>query len=473
MFRLSEMIRALTGKEIQGNDCNFSEAVRDSHEAAVGTLFVAIPGERTDGHKFIPDAFANGARAALIQEDVAGDFRVIDLRGGAGERIDISDSGPVCFRVENTISALQKIAAYHRRQLPQMEVLGITGSVGKTSTKELIYDVLSCHYRTLKTPGNMNNEIGLPLTMLKADEITEQAVLEMGFYVPGEIDQLCQIAAPSVGVITNVGMVHASRAGSMEVIARGKSELVQALPSDGTAILNYDDPYVRPMAEVTKAKVFYYGTDPAADLYVSDVESFGLEGVRFVLNYHGEKHAAKIPLIGQHSTLTALRAAAVGLVKGLSWDEILSGLEHGQNQIRMRITKTIRGGMLIDDSYNSSPDAAVAALNLLSEMKGRKVAVMGDMLELGQYEKKGHETVGSRAGQVCDVLVAVGPLSKYMCDAAIEKGLDPGKVFRFETAADSVAFVKEHFGNEDEVVLVKGSLGMKMKQIVNALEAEE
>ncbi len=473
MFRLSEMIRALTGKEIQGDDYHFCEAVRDSHEAADGTLFVAIPGERTDGHKFIPDAFANGARAALIQEDIPEGFRVIDLRGDDDGIIELKDSEPVCFRVDNTINALQKIASFHRTQLPQMEVLGITGSVGKTSSKELIYDVLSCHYRTLKTAGNMNNEIGLPLTMLKADENTEQAVLEMGFYVPGEIDQLCQIAVPSVGVITNVGMVHASRAGSMEVIAQGKSELVKALPAEGTAILNYDDPYVRPMAEVTKAKVFYYGTDPAADLFVSDVESLGLDGVHFVLNYHGERHAAKVPLIGRHSALTALRAAAVGLVKGLSWDEILSGLEHGRNQIRMRITKTLRGGMLIDDSYNSSPDAAVAALNLLSEMKGRKVAVMGDMLELGQYERKGHEAVGSRAAQTCDVLVAVGPLSQYMCEAAIEKGLDPGKVYRFKTAADSVAFVKEHFGSENDVVLVKGSLGMKMKQIVNALEAEE
>ncbi len=472
MFRLSEIVRALSGKEFQGDDIVFREAVRDSHEAAAGTLFVAIPGERTDGHKFVPDAFSSGARAALIQEDLSGEFRVMDLRDDSDEITSITDSQSFCIRVSNTITALQKIAAYHRRQLPQMEVLGITGSVGKTSSKELIYDVLSRHYRTLKTPGNMNNEIGLPLTMLQTDEKTEQAVLEMGFYVQGEIDQLCQIAAPSVGVITNIGMVHASRAGSMEVIARGKSELVQALPADGTAILNYDDPYVRPMAEVTKAKVFYYGTDPAADLYISDVESCGLDGVRFALNYQGEKHVAKIPLIGRHSALTALRAAAVGLVKGLSWEEILDGLAHAQNQIRMRITKTIGGGMLIDDSYNSSPDAAAAALNLLSEMKGRKIAVLGDMLELGQYEKHGHEKVGERAAESCDVLVAAGPLSKYLCDAAIAKGMDAKKVFRFETAADSVNFVRENFGSENDVILVKGSLGMKMKQIVNALEAQ-
>lgn len=476
MFTLNEIIRALIGEEIQSNDRIFSEAVVDSRKALPGALFIAVPGEQTDGHKFIDSAFANGAGAALIQEDVPGDYVCLDLRNGIA--LDTSFlSGkrgkPLCIRVENTIEALQKISAFHRRQLPKMEALGITGSVGKTSTKELIYDVLSQHYQTLKTAGNMNNEIGLPLTLLRADESTEQAVLEMGFYVPGEIDQLCQIAIPSVGVITNVGMVHASRAGSMEIIAEGKSELVRALPADGVAVLNYDDPYVRPMADVTKAEIFYYGTDPEADLYASDIESSGLAGVQFNLNHHGEKHAAKIPLVGQHSVMTALRAAAVGLVKNLSWEEILAGLANGKNQLRMRITKTEKGGMLIDDSYNSSPDAALAALNLLSEMKGRKVAVLGDMLELGQYEKVGHESVGKRAAQVCDVVAAVGPLSKYLCDAAVSQGMDPQKVFWFETAADAVDFVKESFGFEGDVLLVKGSLGMKMKQIVNALEVQE
>ena len=270
MFDLCEIIRALTGQDYSGENCAFAEAVVDSRQAVEDTLFVAVPGEQTDGHKFIPQAFANGAKAALIEEDAAGDYAFIDLRNGP--KIDsvpaaADPEGKFCIRVENTITALQKIAAYHRTRLLGMEVTGITGSVGKTSTKELIYEVLSRHYRTLKTAGNMNNEIGLPLTLLRADKETEQAVLEMGFYVPGEIDQLCRISSPTVGVITNVGMVHASRAGSMEVIARGKSELVQALPSGGMAILNYDDPYVRPMADVTRANIFYYGMDPAADLW--------------------------------------------------------------------------------------------------------------------------------------------------------------------------------------------------------------
>lgn len=472
MFRASEVFRALTGKDLVSDDISFTEAVIDSRQVSDGVLFVAVPGEHTDGHKFVSSAFADGARGALIQEDVPGDFDVIDLRNAAQAVSMEIGKKPVCFRVENTINALQKIAAYHRRQLPEMEVLGITGSVGKTSTKELIYEVLSERYRTLKTAGNMNNEIGLPLTLLRADENTEQAVLEMGFYVPGEIDQLCRIAVPSVGVITNVGMVHASRAGSMEVIAQGKSELVRALDAEDTAILNYDDPYVRPMCDVTKARVLYYGLAPAADLYADEVRSRGRNGIRFCLHYQGESHEAETPLNGTHSVYTALRAAAVGLVKGLSWEEILSGLKKGQNQLRMRITKTVKGGTLIDDSYNSSPDAAIAALNLLSEMEGKKIAVLGDMLELGQYEQKGHEMVGSRAAEVCDVLVAVGPLSRYLMNKAIEQGMSPDNVCHFETSADAVEFVCGNFGSENDVILVKGSLGMIMKPIVTALEGK-
>ena len=378
MFTLSEIIGALTGKDISVPEIGFNEAVIDSRKAAEGTLFVAVPGEQTDGHKFITSAFEAGSTAALIQEDVPSEFFTLDLCNAAFPDFPVEKfEKPICIRVENTIEALQKIAAYHRRQLPHMEVTGITGSVGKTSTKDLMYDVISARFRTLKSLGNMNNEIGLPLTVLRSDENTEQAILEMGFYVPGEIAQLCDIARPSVGIITNVGMVHASRAGSMEVIAQGKSELVQALPTDGVAILNYDDPYVRPMAELTKARVFYYGMSPEADLSAIDVESHGLDGVDFSFVCHGEIYPVHLPWVGKQSVLTALRGAAFGLVKGLSWDEITDGLRESHNQMRMRMTYSFSGSRLIDDSYNASPESTLAALDLLSEIPGRKTAVLG------------------------------------------------------------------------------------------------
>ena len=474
MFTLNEIVQAMTGKNYSGDPLVFREAVIDSRKVSGGELFAAIPGEETDGHRFISSAFSNGAAAALVQEDVSCDFESLDLRnGGICASGVLSGEKPLCIRVENTVEALQRIAAYHRRQLPGMEVVGITGSVGKTTTKELVFDMLSHHFKTLKTLGNMNNEIGLPLTMLRCSEEIAQAVLEMGFYVPGEIDQLCQIALPSVGVITNVGMVHASRAGSMEVIAKGKSELVQARPENGTALLNYDDPYVRPMAELTNAKVFYYGLDPMADLYADNIESFGPAGLKFDLNYGGEKKTVRTPLIGRHSVLTALRGASVGFARGMDWDEIIEVLENSHSKLRMRLTRTIAGGTLIDDSYNASPDATIAALNLLSEMPGRRIAVLGEMRELGQYEQKGHEMVGEKAAGSCEELVTVGPVTKHITKAAIAGGMKSENVHWFETVPEAIAFLQEGYGAADDVLLVKGSLAMGMNRIVSVLEEQK
>ena len=475
MFTLNEIIRAITGKEFQIKDRCFKEAVVDSRVAEADTLFIAVPGEVTDGHRFIPAAFEKGAAAALIQEDAPEGCFCLDLRnGGQNARAEsFPADGKFCVRVDNTIEALQQTAAWHRRQLKDMEVIGITGTVGKTTTKEAIFDVLSQHFNTLKSLGNMNNEIGLPLTLLRTDADTEQAILEMGFYVPGEIDQLCQIALPSVGVLTNVGMVHASRAGSMEVIARGKRELVEALPADGTAILNYDDPYVRPMAESCRGSVLFYGESADADLFVSDVESKGLDGLSFCLNFKGEKHPVHTSLIGRHSVMTALRAAAVGLVKGLSWEEIAAGLAKSRNALRMKTIRLASGALLIDDTYNASPESSIAALNLLAEVPGRKVAVLGEMRELGQYEQKGHEMTGVRAAEVCDELIAVGPVTRYLADAALRAGMNKDKVHWFETVQEVNDYFEEYPLSGGDVMLVKGSRGMRMERITAVLEEKE
>ena len=206
---------------------------------------------------------------------------------------------------------------------------------GNPPLKKLSPQCLGRRYRTLKNEGNLNNEIGLPLTLLRLGRGHERAVLEMGFYVPGEIKFLCELAQPSIGVITNIGTVHAERAGSQEVIARGKAELVESLPPEGTAILNYDDPLVRPMANQTRARVFYYGLNPKADLWADQIESMGLEGIRFRLHYHNEALQLRVPLIGRHSVHTALRAAAVGLADDLEWDDIITGLQKGHMQLRL------------------------------------------------------------------------------------------------------------------------------------------
>jgi len=403
---------------------------------------------------------------------VDGSFPIIDLRSvSSADSFPEHDlTGPVCLRVENTVAALQKIARYWRRKL-DLRVIGITGSVGKSTTKEMATEVLSTRYRTLKSPGNLNNEIGLPLTVLRLSSGHQRAVLEMGFYVPGEIAFLCDIALPQVGVVTNVGTVHAERAGSQEAIARGKAELVQALPPapEGVAILNFDDPWVRRMEEKTKARVFFYGLSREAHLWADNVVGLGLEGIRFRLHYAGETLHVKIPLIGRHSVHTALRAAAVGLTEGMNWQEILEGLNQGHTQLRLAAVRSETGALLLDDTYNASPESMLAALNLLDELDGRKVAVLGDMLELGPYERGGHEMVGLRAAQVANILLTLGERAHIFAEAARRAGMKKSSIFEFREYDPLVEWLKTNL-TKDDVVLIKGSHGLRMDRITSLLE---
>ena len=471
MLTLADAIEALTNTRPALAETVITEAAIDSRQVIPGSLFVAIPGEHVDGHDFVADAFRRGASFVLIQHDIPGSFRTVKLVPGQSPDLHADWNTPVCLLVENTLTALQQIAHFWRRKL-DLRVIGITGSVGKSTTKEVIAEVLDQRYRTLKSPGNMNNEIGLPLTILRLSQGYERAVLEMGFYVPGEIAFLCDIALPEIGVVTNIGTVHAERAGSQEDIFRGKSELVQALPANGVAVLNMDDPWVRKMAELTRASVFFYGLDPAADLWADEVEGLGLEGIRFRLHYQRETLHVRVPMIGQHSVHTALRAAAVGLADGLTWQEILDGLRQGHAQLRLTAVRTESGALLLDDTYNASPESMLAALNLLSELDGNKVAVLGDMLELGQYEKQGHELVGVRAAEVADTLVTVGRRGHIIASAARRAGLGSRKIAEFENHAEAIAHLRKSLTKED-VVLIKGSHGIRMERIVAALEVPE
>jgi UDP-N-acetylmuramoyl-tripeptide--D-alanyl-D-alanine ligase len=377
----------------------------------------------------------------------------------------------MCLRVENTVTALQQIARYWRRKL-DLRVIGITGSVGKSTTKEMVAEVLSTRYRTLKSPGNLNNEIGLPLTVLRLSAGHQRAVFEMGFYIPGEIAFLCDIALPQIGVVTNIGTVHAERAGSQEAIARGKAELVQALPPapEGVAILNFDDPWVRQMEEKTKARVFFYGLSREANLWADNVVGLGLEGIRFRLHYQGETLHVRIPLIGRHSVHTALRAAAVGLVDGMNWQEILEGLNQGHTQLRLAAVRSQTGALLLDDTYNASPESMLAALNLLDELEGRKVAVLGDMLELGPYERGGHEMVGLRAAQVANGLLTLGERAHLIAEAARRAGMKRSLVIEFNEFDPLIDWLKVNLTKED-AVLIKGSHGLHMDRITSLLEA--
>jgi UDP-N-acetylmuramoyl-tripeptide--D-alanyl-D-alanine ligase len=468
MLTLADAFEALTDFRPQGKTPVITEAAIDSRQVIPGSLFVAIPGERVNGHDFVGEAFKRGASFALIQQDVDTSFPTLDLRTTL-QADSIPDlSLPLCLRVDNTVSALQQIARFWRRQL-DIRVIGITGSVGKSTTKEMIAEVLSQRYRTLKSPGNLNNEIGLPLSILKLSSGYQRAVLEMGFYVPGEIAFLCDLAQPQVGVVTNIGTVHAERAGSQEAIARGKSELVQSLPEDGVAILNFDDPWVRKMEEKTHAQVFFYGLSSESDLWADNVEGLGLEGIRFRLHYKRETLHVRVPLIGRHSVHTALRATAVGLVEGLTWQEIFDGLNQGHTQLRLVAVRSKTGALILDDTYNASPESMLAALNLLDELDGHKIAVLGDMLELGQYERQGHEMVGLRAAQVANTLLTLGERAHIIAEAARKSGMRRTSIFEFDELEPVIDWLNENLA-ENDAVLIKGSHGLRMDRIVNILE---
>jgi UDP-N-acetylmuramoyl-tripeptide--D-alanyl-D-alanine ligase len=468
MLTLADIFEALNQIRPNGVEMPITEAVVDSRLAIPGSLFVAIPGEHVDGHDYVADAFQRGASLALIQHEIPGDYQTLRLGQDPASAISAALNSPFCLQVEDSLAALQSIARFWRRKL-ELRVVGITGSVGKSTTKEVITEVLEQRYRTLKSPGNRNNEIGLPLTILKLGRGYERAVLEMGFYIPGEIAFLCDIALPDIGVVTNIGTVHAERAGSQEEIFQGKSELVKALPADGVAILNRDDPLVVKMAGMTKARVFFYGLDPVSDLWADEVEGLGLEGIRFRFHYQKEILHVRVPMIGQHSVHTALRAAAVGLADGLNWQEILDGLRQGHAQLRLTAIRSESGALLLDDTYNASPESMLAALNLLKELGGHRVAVLGDMLELGQYERQGHELVGVRAAAVADALITVGLRAHIIAKAARRAGLGSRRITEFEDQEQAINHLRKSLA-KDDVVLVKGSHGIRMDRIVTALE---
>ncbi|MBI3242673.1 MAG: UDP-N-acetylmuramoyl-tripeptide--D-alanyl-D-alanine ligase [Chloroflexi bacterium] len=474
MLTLSHILEALTGIPLAGGQQVIADVVVDSRLAIPGALFVALSGERTDGHSYLSAAFAKGAAAALVEKETP-DFYTLDLREPVTFDMAAGFKIPVCLRVTSTLAALQTAAQFWRSRL-NPRVVGVTGSVGKTTTKEIIAAVLGTRFRTLKSEGNFNNEIGLPLTLLRLSEAHEHAVLEMGFYEIGEIALLCSLARPHVGVVNNVYPVHLQRAGSIENIVQGKGELVEALPPapDGVAVLNYDEPLVMSMARRTQARVFTYGLDPQADIWASEVTGLGLDGIHFQLHYTRARETlhVRFPMLGRHSVHTALRAVAVGLTEGLTWQEIIEGLQgiEAQSQLRLYAVSGPGRSLILDDTYNASPESMIAALNLLDDMEARrKVAVLGDMLELGEYEDEGHRLVGRRAGDVADLLITIGIRAETIAAEAMDVGLPASRIIKVPDRASALQYLREQL-REGDLVLVKGSHGMRLDRLVNALE---
>ncbi len=483
-------------------------AVLDSRDVQSGDLFIALAGQQTDGHAYLGNALTAGAQAGIaeqrgVQAAREGGALLVECRAGltsddaeiARAPVHSLRGRPLVFVVDDSVAALQRLGAFQRLQRCRagLRVVGITGSVGKSSTKELTAAVLRQRYQTHATEGNLNSEQGLPLTLLGLGPQHECAVLEMGMYALGEIRTLATLARPHVGVITNIGPSHLERLGTMERIVDAKSELVESLPSaaeGGVAILNWDDERVRPMSERTNAAIFRYGLTPDADLWADEIESRGMEGIRFRFHFEGWQEEAaplaalrnerdaladpeslyiNLPLLGRHSVHTALRAAAVGLVEGLSWAEIIAGMQRLTSHLRLVTSPGINGSTLIDDTYNASPASTIAALNLLADIapagEGRRIAVLGDMLELGHLADEGHQLVGRRAAQVVDLLVAVGSLGREIGEAALDGDFDGERLRIVATDDDAIALLHEML-RPDDLVLVKGSRAVGMDAVV-------
>ncbi len=455
----TEIAAATGGRLVRPSGRSIRGAAVDSRIVAPGNLFVALPGETTDGHRFLGDAIAAGAAALLVRE--------AEWSSGPGTDLTMADMSDVAIvAVPDTLMGLHGVARAWRDRFSPL-VVGVTGSIAKTSTKEAIATVLAERYATLKSEGNANNEVGLPLTVLRMGPEHEAAVLEMGMYVGGEIAQLAAIAQPRIGVVTAVREVHLSRIGSIDDVARAKAELVEALPPDGTAVLNADDARVVGMRARTEARTITYGFSPQADVRAEEVASAGLEGMKFRLVAPGGAVGVETPALGRHGVHNGLAAAAVGVAAGLDLDQILAGLGRGWRAEHRDQIVRVAGLTVLDDTYNASPASMLAALELLSTLPGRHVAVLGEMLELGEAHERGHRDVGAAAAQIVDQLVVVGPGAAGMAAGAATLG--DGVVLVPDRRA-ALAVLRQRLRPGD-TVLVKASRGAALEWIVGSLES--
>lgn len=463
-FRLHDILTG-TGGELSRDlprNTVFPSLERDSRSVSTGDLFIAIRGEKYDGHMFVRKAIENGATAAIVSRD------------WAAENADLE--APLIL-VDEPVAALQRWATWRRENM-NVHVIGVTGSVGKTSAKESIAAVLGQRFRVYKSPGNLNTEVGLPLSILEAPEDAQVLVLEMGgAYAFGELTLLASIAKPDVGVVTNVFPVHLERMGTIEAIAQTKQELVEAIPANGIVVLNGDDVRVRNMVTAARGRVITYGLYDPADVRAFDVRTEGLKGTTFWVRIEGEETSLKVPFVGAPGVQIAMVALAVGYSFGMHVSEMLLGLQDPGIQVRLLSVPGPNGSKMIDDTYNSSTPSVLAALGLLDELPARrKIAVLGEMRELGDMTEGEHRVVGGRAGDVVDMLVTFGDLAIVALEeaqAADRPGDRPLVVHAFGLGQreELLSFLQEEL-REGDVVLLKGSRGLQMETIVEQLRVD-
>ncbi|CUH94032.1 hypothetical protein P22_0094 [Propionispora sp. 2/2-37] len=427
----------------------FTGVSTDTRSIHPGDLFVALIGERFDGHNFITQAVQKGAAGVLVSKAVIA---------------DMDEAAPcVVITVQNTLAALQQLAKFHRSRY-SIPVIAVTGSNGKTTTKDMTAAVLSRKYKVLKTEANYNNEIGLPLTLLQLTSVHEAAVVEMGMRGLGEIKELAGIALPNMAIVTNVGETHLELLGSLENIAAAKSELVESIPPEGVVVLNGDNHYVRQMGGRTKARLVTYGLTPDSAVWADNIGISNNKEMVFACHCLQETFPVSVPTVGRHNVYNALAAVAVGCALGLNAQEIREGLSTFQaSGMRLHIEKKA-GYTLINDAYNASPMSMAAAIATLAEIAGgRKVAVLGDMLELGNVAETAHRHIGELLARYkVDIVITVGRLAGSIADAAQAGGVKT--VIACENHAQAMEELRQLM-DSDDTILIKGSRGMKMEKI--------
>ena len=469
-MKVKDIVKITNGKILCGDEkipCN--HFVRDSREVKEGDVYIALKGERFDGNDFCQSAIDNGAKVCIVSKDVREKENDTKLVNTEADKINnsIKENEVTIIKVEDTLKALQEIATYKRMQY-NIPVVAVTGSVGKTSTKDLIASVVSQKYNTLKTKGNYNNEIGLPLTILGLTN-EEAMVVEMGMNHLGEIRKLTNIAKPTVAVITNIGTAHIGNLGSRENILKAKLEILEGLQGN-TVVINNDNDLLHKWVNENKEKynIITYGIKNKSKYMATNIKSFEDKSEFKVVCEEDESINNKIvtvPVGGEHFILNSLCAIAVGEYLNISTEKIINGIANLElTKKRMEVLTSKSGATVINDTYNANYDSMKAAITYLKEIKDkRKIAVLGDMLELGDYSKELHEKVGEEVDESIDILITIGKEAKYIAEKAKAK-----QIIECKDNEEAVRKLKE-LETKDDAILLKASNGMKFFEIATAL----
>jgi len=467
-YKITELIKAISGRIIYGDQNHLISRVSiDSRTLVPGDLFFAIIGSRFDGHSFIKEAFNKGAIGAVISKNIDNILREEEM-----------NKDKIIIKVKNTLSALQDWSKYYKNKFKTFNIC-VTGSNGKTTTKEIIAHILSQKYCLLKTSGNYNNEIGIPLTLLKLNGLHKILIVEMGMRGLGEIKNLTNFVHPNLAVITNIGEAHIGLLGSKDNIFKAKSELLQSLAKDGIAILNRDDPYFFKMLKIVKGKkVYTFGIKSKSDIMARNINMISDKGIKFSLEMQNAKtKEIWLSLLGRYNIYNALAATAVAFALGIKTDLIEKGLSSFKSlSMHMQLIKLYNDIKILNDSYNASPFAVERSLETLVEVAqtNRKIAILGDMLELGEKAEFYHRIIGKDIAKLSiDILISFGEKGKIIAQSAKDEGIEDDRIFSFNrNERKNLAKRLSNLVRPKDIILLKGSREMKMEEILNFWQEE-